>query len=51
MGVLGELFGLVKQTAREVKAEFEDSVISAEHGGRAEALKKNVSKKRASIYF
>ena len=36
MGTLGELFGVVKQVAGDTKAQIENSVISAEYGGRSE---------------
>ena len=45
MGALGELFGLVKQTAGEMRALFENSVISAEYPGRHEFLRKISAKK------
>ncbi|MCZ0932860.1 MAG: hypothetical protein OXJ52_06900, partial [Oligoflexia bacterium] len=45
MGALGELFGVVKQTAGETKALFENSVISAEYKNRADFMKKISSKK------
>ena len=45
MGALGELFGSVKQTAGEMRALFENSVISAEYPGRHEFLRKISAKK------
>ena len=45
MGALGELFGVVKQTAGETKALFENSVISAEYKNRTDFMKKISSKK------
>ena len=45
MGALGELFGVVKQTAGEVKALFENSVISAEYKNRTDFVKKISAKK------
>ncbi len=40
MGALGELFGVVKQTAGETKALFENSVISAEYKNRTDFIQK-----------
>ncbi len=34
MGTLGELFGVVKQVAGDVKSQFENSIISAQFPGR-----------------
>lgn len=45
MGALGELFGVVKQTAGETKALFENSVISAEYKNRLDFIKKISAKK------
>ena len=45
MGALGELFGVVKQTAGETKALFENSVVSAEYKNRADFMKKISAKK------
>lgn len=45
MGALGELFGVVKQTANETGALFENSVISAEYKNRTEFMKKISAKK------
>ena len=45
-GALGELFGAVRQTARESSALLEDSIISAQYPGRAEELKKIAAQKR-----
>ena len=45
MGALGELFGVVKQTAGETKALFENSVVSAEYGHRISFVK-NISAKK-----
>lgn len=45
MGALGELFGVVKQTAGETKALFENSVVSAEYEGRTNFIKKISAKK------
>lgn len=45
MGALGELFGVVKQTAGETKALFENSVISAEYENRSDFMKKISGKK------
>ena len=45
MGALGELFGVVKQTAGETKALFENSVISAEYQNRSDFIKKISAKK------
>ena len=45
MGAMGELFGLVKQTAGETKALFENSVISAEYKNRSDFIKKISAKK------
>lgn len=38
MGTLGELFGVVRQVAGDTKAQFENSVISAQYPGRTEAM-------------
>ena len=40
MGALGELFGVVKQTAGETKALFENSVVSAQYKNRNDLIKK-----------
>ena len=40
MGALGELFGVVKQTAGETKALFENSVISGQYKNRTDLIKK-----------
>ena len=45
MGALGELFGVVKQTAGETKALFENSVVSAEYKNRVDFMKKISAKK------
>ena len=45
LGALGELFGVVKQTAGETKALFENSVISAEYKNREQFVKKISAKK------
>ena len=45
MGALGELFGVVKQTAGETKALFENSVVSAEYKNRSDFMKKISAKK------
>ena len=45
-GALGELFGTVRQTARETSALLEDSIISAQYPGRAEELKKIAGQKQ-----
>lgn len=45
MGALGELFGVVKQTAGETRALFENSVVSVEHKNRTDFIKKISSKK------
>ena len=45
MGALGELFGVVKQTAGETKALFENSTISAEYKNRSDFIKKISAKK------
>lgn len=45
MGALGELFGVVRQTAGETKALFENSVISSEYKNRGDFIKKISAKK------
>ena len=45
MGALGELFGVVKQTGGEIKALFENSVVSAEYKNRTDFIKKISAKK------
>ena len=45
MGALGELFGVVKQTAGETKALFENSVVSAQYKNRFDFMKKISAKK------
>ncbi len=45
MGALGELFGVVKQTAGETKALFENSVVSAQYKNRTDFIKKISAKK------
>lgn len=45
MGALGELFGVVKQTAGETKALFKNSVISAQYKNRSDLITK-ISAKR-----
>ena len=45
MGALGELFGVVKQTAGETKALFENSVVSAQYKNRTDFVKKISAKK------
>ena len=45
MGVLGELFGVVKQSSAEAGALFKTSVISAEYPNRQEWTKKISAKK------
>ena len=45
MGVLGELFGVVKQTAGETRALFENSVVSAEYKNRESFIEKISDKK------
>ena len=45
MGTLGELFGIVKQTSRNLKNHLEASIISAEYKGR-ESLPKDLSLRR-----
>jgi len=45
MGSLGELFGVVKQTAGETKALFENSVVSAQYKNRENFVKKISAKK------
>lgn len=45
MGALGELFGVVKQTAAETKALFKNSVISAQYKNRTNFVKKISAKK------
>ena len=45
MGDLGEMFGVVKQVARESKALFKNSVVSAEYPDRAEFVEKIQAKK------
>ncbi len=39
-GQFGELFGIARQKGAEIGAIFENSIISAQYPGRAEALKK-----------
>ena len=45
MGALGELFGVVKQTAGETKALFKNSVVSAQYKNRVELIEKISAKK------
>ncbi|MCY4321667.1 MAG: MotA/TolQ/ExbB proton channel family protein [Bdellovibrionaceae bacterium] len=45
MGALGELFGVVKQSAGETKALFENSIVSAEYENRSDFMKKISAKK------
>ena len=45
MGALGELFGVVKQTAGETKALFENSTVSAEYKNRTDFITKISAKK------
>ena len=45
MGDLGEMFGVVKQTARKTKALFENSVISAQYPDRLSFIEKIQAKK------
>ena len=58
MGVLGELFGVVRQTAGETKALFQNSIISAQYPNRSQLMeswsqKKNLpsSKDLESLWF
>ena len=45
MGVLGELFGVVRQTAGETKALFQNSIISAQYPKRSQFIE-SISQKK-----
>lgn len=46
MGTLGELFGVVRQTARGLKNQFDNSIISAEYKNRSQFLDKVARQKQ-----